>query len=533
MRPSRPSEMARHDTLSRMVEFELLHDVVSRFAAELPDAPALIQSSTGRTASWREFDEVSKKLAGALLRAGLNPGDIVATRVPMTVEHVMFAYACFRLGIIHAPLDLRLTPGEIERSLELTRPAAFLFVGDYPPMANVPRWWSFADAFPRLMADATPHAGERFPGTEAAQIIFTTGSTGSPKAALLSHQGILLQNRALGGAFDFTPGTRLLMNLPASHVGGQAEALMTTIYWGGTAVLMDIFDGVRSLEAMERFEITMLGQIPAMFQMEWRASNYGQFNLSSLKSAIYGGQQVNRPFVEKLSTMVPEMRTGLGLTEASGFCTYTPAGAGIDDLVEAIGFADPAYPMTIRQPMNSDGTAGAEVPDGETAFVCFRGPQTFLGYLNNEDATRRTISSDGYLYTGDLGSRTTKGLHFAGRAKWVIKPRGYQVFPGDVESHFVRMAEQVAGAAAIGVPHEVFSEAIVLFVEKKPGTSLESSELKQHARGIASFMRPLHYVIVDANQLPLNRVGKTDYVRLEQLAHEEVDRLRTQRKWDR
>ncbi len=516
-----------------MTGFDSLHDVVVRFAADRPAAPALIQASSGATVTWRELESLTGKVASGLATAGLKPGDVVATRAPMTIEHVVFEYACFRLGLIHAPFDLRLTPAEIERSLTLIRPAAFAFVGEFEPMAGVPRWWPFAEVFARLVEDGSAPAGERFDGGQGAQIIFTTGSTGSPKAALLSHRGILFQNARLGAAFGFGTETRLLLNLPASHVGGQSEALMTALYLGGTAVLLEIFDAARSLAAIERYRVTRIGQIPAMFQMEWRLSNYDQYDLSSLDTVIYGGQQVNLPFLEKLAAMAPQMRSGLGLTEASGFCTYTRPGATVDELEASIGFDHPDYPMTIRHAMNADGAAGNELPDGETGHVCFRGPQTFLGYVNNEAATRQTISSDGYLYTGDLGFRDSKGLHFAGRAKWVIKPRGYQVFPGDVESHFVRMAGQVAAAAAIGVEHEVYSEAIVLFVEKRPEAELDVNVLRQHARGIASFMRPLHYVIVNANQLPLNRVGKTDYVRLEQMAIEEVDRLRAERKWDR
>jgi acyl-CoA synthetase (AMP-forming)/AMP-acid ligase II len=231
--------------------------------------------------------------------------------------------------------------------------------------------------------------------------------------------------------------------------------------------------------------------------------------------------------------MAPRIGTGLGLTETSGFCTYTAPDSTVDDLVDAIGYPDPRYPMSIRKPMRTDGTAGDELADGETGHVCFRGPQTFLGYVNNPEATRATISTDGYLYTGDLGRRSPRGLHFAGRARWVIKPRGYLVFPGDVEAHFARLTDQVGAVAALGVEHKIFTEAILLFVERKPEAALDVATLKHHARGMASYMRPLHYVITGAGQLPLNRVGKTDYVRLEAMAREEVDRLRKERKWDR
>ena len=158
---------------------------------------------------------------------------------------------------------------------------------------------------------------------DGAQVIFTTGSTGSPKPALLSHRGIACQNLCLGTAFHFTPDQRVLCNLPASHVGGQAEVLMTTLFMGGTAVTLEVFDAVKSLEAIERLGVTLIGQIPAMFQLEWRTADYGRRNLASLRTAVYGGQAVPRPFLDEMLEMAPRIATGLGLTETSGFCTYT------------------------------------------------------------------------------------------------------------------------------------------------------------------------------------------------------------------
>jgi acyl-CoA synthetase (AMP-forming)/AMP-acid ligase II len=193
----------------------------------------------------------------------------------------------------------------------------------------------------------------------------------------------------------------------------------------------------------------------------------------------------------------------------------------------------PLYPMTVRQPMRDDGSAGEELPEGEMGHVCFRGPQTFLGYVNDPEATARAISSDGYLYTGDLGYQNAMGLHFAGRAKWVIKPAGYQVFPGDVENAICALDAKVASCAAVGAPHEVRVEAIVAFIEKKPEVGLTVAELKQHARGMAAFMRPLHYVILEPGRMPLNRSAKIDYVKLSEMALEEVARLRSARRWDR
>lgn len=134
------------------------------------------------------------------------------------------------------------------------------------------------------------------------------------------------------------------------------------------------------------------------------------------------------------------------------------------------------------------------------------------------------VSRDGVLYTGDLGRRGPDGLHFAGRAKWVIKPAGHQVFPADVENHFC-LLEKVANCAVGGVDHPLLSEAIVAFVEPRPGAQLAAEELRRHARQIASYMRPLHYVLLPAGQMPYNRAAKPDYVALKQMAQQQAEAL--------
>ncbi len=193
----------------------------------------------------------------------------------------------------------------------------------------------------------------------------------------------------------------------------------------------------------------------------------------------------------------------------------------------------PVYRMTIREPMTNDGAAGAPLPDGEIGEVCFEGPQTFAGYVNDPEATRRALSTDGVLYTGDLGYRDATGLHLAGRTRWVIKPRGYQVFPAQVEEHFLALGDQVAACGVVGARHELFSEGIVAFVEKRAGAELTLTELKKHARSLTGYLRPHHYVILEPGELPLNRVAKTDYVKLSERAGQEVERLRAEGKWDR
>ncbi|QOY90300.1 class I adenylate-forming enzyme family protein [Paludibaculum fermentans] len=497
----------------------LIHGAVHHWAAEKPEALALINATRDTTITWAQLSADTLSLAAELLRRGYQKGDFLATTLPLLNDHVILEYACFQIGVIHVPLDLRLSPAEVARSLEIVQPRQHI--------TSAAALSEMIDAGRRNTSEVTWPVVQPADG---AQVIFTTGSTGRPKAALLTHGSITSQNYCLGGAFEFS-GSRLLVNLPASHVGGQAELLMSTFFWGGTAVTLETFDPGKSLEAIETYKIRIIGQIPAMFMMEWRHSDYAKRDLSSLEIVVYGGQAVPPAFLQKLKTMAPRIATGLGLTEASGFCTYTEPTGDMDALAASIGHGMPLYPLTIREPLHSNGAAGAELPQGAIGHVCFQGPQTFAGYVNDPDATSRAISNEGILYTGDMGFLDTDGLHFSGRAKWVIKPAGYTVFPGDVENHLAELSEKVAAVGVVGVEHPIWVEAIIAFVEKRPGVELTDVELKKHARSLTSYMRPLHYVVVEPGQLPLNRVAKIDTLRLQDLAAEEVRQLKLRGRW--
>jgi acyl-CoA synthetase (AMP-forming)/AMP-acid ligase II len=546
----------------------LLHGVVAKWAKAKPEAVAMLSAEGDRAVSWDEFDRLTTAMATELLRLGFAKGDYLVTLLPLTVDHVLLEYSCFKIGVIVAPLDLRMSPAEIIRALEILRPRGFASLGPTAPLDLRPLWraiqaqckWiqhfiavdseeaiegtqSFASIAEAASHSATAEgsaalAGIRVNADDGALVIFTTGSTGSPKPALLSHRNITVQNMCICGVFfGGDRGTRTLVNLPASHVGGQTEAMMSTFFGGGTAVLVEIFDAGRSMRAITRHRVEIMAQIPAMYNLEWMLKDYDNYDLSSLKVAAYGGHSVSRPFVDKLAAMAPVIGTGLGLTEAAGFCTYIQANAADNETIlsglgAGLGQDMPVYPCTIRKAMREDGNAGDELPSGENGHLCFRGPQTFLGYVNDPAATAQTISRDGYLYTGDLGYRDAAGLHLTGREKWVIKSFGYQIFPGDVERHICTLASKVANCVVVGVAHAVVSEAVVALVEKRPGVEVSHKELDRHARSLASYMRPRHWILLEAGQMPLNRVAKPDYVRAQEMARQEIAALRERGEWD-
>ncbi len=572
-----------------LADRHLVHGALARWAQLKPQAIALIQADTGQQADWASFEESAAAFALELIHLGFRPGDYLAVSLPLLIELVFLEYACFKIGVVPAPLDLRLPAADVIRSLRLIRAKGYVFPGpspaaDFAELGRAVRkhcgfihhfiqvsppgdaiegaqpFQAFAAHARALAAEYRPIQGSGFesgkgqrlppdnplpaPSLRAAHdqsasqvhrdhpalVIFTTGSTGSPKPALLSHRNITCQNAALTESFRFSENSRVLVNLPPSHVGCQTELLMSTLFAGGTAILLSMFDPARSLRAIEEHRVSFLGQIPAMFNLEWRLKDFGKYDLSGLQFVAYGGNSVPPEFVEKLASMAPDVATGLGLTETAGFCTYVMRdSANARDIFAGLGRGVPAYPMSIRKPIGDDGSAGEELPQGEIGHVCFSGPQTFLGYVNDPEATAKAVSTDGFLYTGDLGYRDAAGLHLSGRAKWVMKPFGYQVFPGDIENHICRLREKVSACGVVGLEHPVISEEIVAFVEKKPGAELTLQELERHARALAVYMRPHHYVLLEAGQLPLNRLVKTDYMRLQQMARENAARIRDSR----
>lgn len=551
----------------------LIHNSIEKWSREKPDNLAIIEYDTGREVTYREIEEESTKLALELCKMGFERGDFLATHLPLTVEHIFLEYACFKIGVIHAPVDLRLKAPEVVRSLDLIQAKCFVFLGktdiaDFGMIGKavqegcpyVKHFMQVAKqgeeiegsiSFMSFFANAAKTASEAMADkensevwkryeelhstvkpTDGAQVIYTTGSTGYPKPALLSHRNITSQNMCMAAGFDMFEGSRMLLNLPPSHVGCQGEALMTTFFTCGTAVVLHVYDPIKTLDAIQKYKIQTFGQVPAMFSMQWRLPNFSEFDLSSVESVIFGGQQVTEQFVNQLFEMVPRIATGLGLTEMAGFVTYTGLKKTPEGLVNSVGFPAPITPLTIRKPMNEDRTAGEVLPDGETGEICFSGPQILIDYVNNREAYEKTVSKDGICYTGDLGVMTEKGLIFKGRSKLVIKPKGYQIHPAQLESFFAELDADVNLCGAVGAPHEVYTEGVVLFLEKKSGSRIDLNQLKEHAKGIASYMRPSHYVILEPGEFPLNRINKTDYVTLSERALLITKELRDAGGWD-
>ncbi|RJR25563.1 MAG: long-chain fatty acid--CoA ligase [Desulfobacteraceae bacterium] len=565
-------------TDSPFIRMPRLNDYIAYWASKRPDQPAMIQHEDGKTVSYREFNRMIDFFALRLMDMGIGKGDRVASMLVLVPEHMMLMYACFKIGAIFCPLDLRLKEEEVVRDISKIRPKAFFFLGKTPVRNFMEVGRAVKEKCPYVehLVQFTPNPGpgELLDGAVAitsmmdkkriillmlkniitgklkktyseieartpALIIYTTGTTGDPKPAVLCHENIIVQNEILARGMNQKPdgSLRILINLPPSHVGCVTECFMTTMFLGGTTVLLRIFDVKMTLDAIEKRQVNALGQIPTQFRMLWNHPDYGKYDLSSLKFVAYAGSAVDIAFLKRLSAMAPMYGTGIGMTENAGFATFTPPGITPEEMVGQVGQAFPDLAkVTVRKPMNSDGTAGEELPDGETGEICYHPPIVFLGYYNMPDETKKTISKEGILYTGDLGyfkdMGSYKALHLAGRRKFIIKQKGYNVFPDEVESFIARLPG-VEVAEVVGVKHEIFDEGIFAFVKVSKGAAVTPTMVLEHCRDIASYKRPQHVEIwPEGEDFPITRSTKVDKLTLGRLAGEIVARIRKEGGWD-
>jgi fatty-acyl-CoA synthase len=560
------------------VRLPLLNSYVEYWAKQKPDRHAMIQHEDGKIVTYKQFLKLIDFFALRLLDIGIKKGDRVATMLVLFPEHLILMYACFKIGAIIAPIDVRLKNEEVVRDLNKINPKAFFFLGRTPvrdfrdvgrtvkekcpsvkhliQMTPDPKPGEIIDGaisitemmdkkrliilklrdiFARELASAYRTIEPRTPTL----IIYTTGTTGDPKPALLCHENIIVQNEILARGINVDAGGefRILINLPPSHVGCVTEAFMTTMFLGGTAVLLRIFDVKLTMEAIEKHKATVLGQIPTQFRMLWAHPDYEKHDLSSLQSAIYAGSQVDVEFLRRLSEMAPAFGTGIGMTENAGFATFTPPGIPVEEMEGQVGRAFPDLAeVTIRKPMNPDGTAGEKLPDGEVGEICYHPPIVFLGYYNMPEETVKTISQEGILYTGDLGYFKNMGtycaLYLSGRRKFVIKQKGYNVFPAEVEEHITGL-DGVDIVEVIGMPHKLTDEGIFAFVRPTKGTTLTPEMIMEHCQNIASYKRPQHVEIWPADKdFPLTRSTKVDKMELQKFAESIIEELRRRGKWD-
>ncbi len=565
------------ESLKDKWKLPLVADYVKKWADVTPDNIALMSADSGVSFTYREFDRMITLYALGLKELGIKKGDVIATQWLSTPEFFILTYACATVGAIISPVDIRLQVSEITRDLNKISPAAFFCMGKTPlrdftevssavsaevkslkhiiqhtpgaPAESVNDGIKkFSDIFARerlealagnsALTDALLKEYRALDKRDPHIIIFTTGTTGFPKPALICNENTVINNAVFSREVGlWGSACRYLNSMPTSHVAGTCQGPMTVWLTGGTVITVNVYQPELILKYIQKYRPTWWGGVPTMFHMMWQLPSYADYDLSSLLYVLYGGSAVDTAFLKEMQKMAPSFGTALGMTECAGYFTATPKAIPLEEMAGQVGQVFPELaPVTIRKPMNDDGTAGEEVPQGEVGDICVHGPIVFLGYYNDPEATAKMISKEGILYTGDMGYfhdfGAYRGLKFAGRRKFVIKPKGYLVFPDEV-GDFITKHPGVAQALVVGIPHKTNVDGVFAFVKPKPGVKLSPDDIHEHCKGLAGYKRPVHVELwPEDGNFHVNRVGKIDVPAMIKEGEAVVDKLRSAGRWD-
>jgi fatty-acyl-CoA synthase len=465
--------------------------------------------------TYGELDDRSERLAAALLARGLGPGDRVVSLTGNRPEHVELLFACAKAGLLFAPLNHRLAPAELAYQIDDARPAAAfvapgfedlfadtLDVSDHDPAAVHTLSREDLDDLEGGAGDARD---ARVADDDPLLLVYTSGTTGKPKGALLTHANCFWTNLSFDHTSDVTTTDVVLQVLPQFHVGGWNVQPLLAWWKGATVVLEPDFEPTRALRQIEAKGVTTMMGVPATYLFMAAEDGFADADLSSLRQAVVGGAPMPEAVLRTWSERGVSLVQGYGLTEAAPNVLCVPP-----EYAEAkLGYAGRPYPhveVALRDPDSGrwlDGPSSGE--------LCVRGPNVFAGYWRNDEATEATFA-DGWLRTGDVAERDDEGFYrIRDRVKDMFISGGENVYPAEIES-VLHDHPDVVEAAVIGVPNERWGEVGVAWVVVRDGADVTAEALLGLCRSrLAKYKVPKEVRFVDV--LPrsaMNKVLKTD-----------------------
>ncbi|MCO5731409.1 malonyl-CoA synthase [Rhizobium sp. SSA_523] len=472
------------------------------------DAP-FIETKTGQSFSYGDMLDLSGQLANALISLGVEPGDRVAVQVEKTPQALMLYLACVRAGAVYLPLNTAYTLTELD-----------YFIGDAEPRLIV--------CSPKAQAGLTPIAEARgarvetldetgtgslmaLAATQArdfadidrgpddlAAILYTSGTTGRSKGAMLSHDNLLSNAETLREYWRFTPSDRLIHALPIFHTHGLFVASNVILISGASMIFLPKFDADEVLDLMPRATV-MMG-VPTFYVRLAQSPRLTRDATASMRLFISGSAPLLAETHRQFSAMTGHaILERYGMTETN-MNTSNPYDG--DRVAGTVGFPLPGVSLRVTDP-----ESGAAVSDGQTGMIEVKGPNVFQGYWRMPEKTAAEFRQDGFFITGDLGRIDEQGyVHIVGRGKDLVITGGYNVYPKEIETEI----DQISGveeSAVIGVPHPDFGEGVTAIVVRKPAADLnEAAILGELEPKLARYKQPKRILFVD--ELPRNTMGK-------------------------
>jgi acyl-CoA synthetase (AMP-forming)/AMP-acid ligase II len=516
-----------------MAEEKLIWQYVRRWADKFPGKEALIFKD--RRITYKDFYDKTRRVAKLLLELGVQKGDRVFMLSAARDEYFYIYMATAMVGGIWFGLNPRYTRDEFLYMVGDAKPKVGFVVRNYDALMRDYKddvtalkeanpeleslviidnpWegtlgWDAETAKDRANLEAALEKRiKEVKEDDPTLIIYTSGTTGKPKGALLSHKNIIASAAAQNERFLAPTGKRgegkSLIHFPINHVACAVELAMGGLHWGGSIVIMDRFDPAATLKMIQDEKVTFMGQVPAMFMLQFMLPDYDSYDQSSLKTIIWAGSAASEQMVQRLAKTGATLMTGYGQTENAGFITYSKPGDTMEDLIQTAGKCYPPFKIKLVD------SSGKEVPEGQVGEIWMKGDLIMKGYWNLPEATAETLTSDGWLKSGDLATMDSRGyIKIVGRIKEMFKSGGYNVYPREIEA-VIEQYPGVAFVTVIPIPDETWQEVGKAFVMPVPGMSVDADAVREHCKKqLANYKIPKQIEVRPL--LPLLASGKVD-----------------------
>lgn len=510
---------------------------LARTVAAHPDQDALIDRPAGLRLTYREFDAEVDRVALGLLDLGVAKGDRVGIWSPNRAEWVLIQYATARIGSVLVNINPAYRTHELEYVLKqsgisLLVAAPSFKTSDYagmieevrgkcPDLREVvlfggPDWDALLEAGDRGDRSRLTEVEATLSPDDPVNIQYTSGTTGFPKGATLSHHNILNNGFSVGELLGYTERDRIAIPVPFYHCFGMVMANLAATSHGSCMVIPGPgFDPAASLEAVQEERCTSLYGVPAMFIAELALPDFDDYDLSSLRTGIMAGSpcpaEVMRKVIDRMG--MSEVSICYGMTETSPVSTQTRRDDSLERRVSTVGRVGPHLEVKVIDP----GT-GVTVPRGAPGELCTRGYSVMLGYWNEPEKTAEAIDAGRWMHTGDLAVMDEDGyVSITGRIKDMVIRGGENVYPREIEE-LLHTHPDLLDAQVIGVPDERYGEELMVWVRMRDGADpLTVESLRAFCEGrIAHYKIPRYVHVVD--EFPMTVTGKVRKVEMREEA---------------
>lgn len=537
--------------------------VLEQTAARYPDNDALVFPYLGVRVNYRDFLEQVDQTARALWALGLRPGQHIAVWATNVPQWALLQFASARIGVVLVTINPAYRPFELQYVLKQSDARALFLIdaykksdyfgmltdvcpaiGEHPPgewqssefpllgavvaMRGIaPRgglnWDEFLRGGQSISPGQIDAAAETLNPHDAINIQYTSGTTGFPKAATLSHRNLLLNVYYSGQCLRYTAADRICIPVPFYHCFGCVlGTLCASVFGAAMIVPAESFDPAATLAALESERATSLYGVPTMFIAQLHDETLPRRDLSALRTGIMAGSpcpiETMRAVVERMNCR--EITIGYGQTEASPLITQTRFDDPLELRVETVGRVLPGVEVKIVDP-----ATGVTLDDNEQGELCSRGHNTMIGYYNQPDATAAAIDPESWLHTGDLAVRLPSGyFKITGRIKDMVIRGGENIYPREIEE-FLFTHPAIEQAAVVGVPDVKYGEELCAWIKLKAGCTagveLCEQRVKDYCRGkLAHFKVPKYVKFVTA--FPQTVTGKIQKFKIREQMREEL-----------